>query len=179
MQFVAALVEHLVVGLVSLLWLLPIANQLTVIPDIKVAEHKELLIAIGLPVAYVVGMYVDILASLFSSSIKRALDAFGPTWRSKLFGAHLANNNRKSYERTAKILKNSPDEAARYLLQLSSREKIARGVYVNFLIAAFANFFYPDNKYYVAPALLLVMFSVGLLAWLRLNALTDNFKNHW
>ncbi|MRW89034.1 hypothetical protein GJ699_03460 [Duganella sp. FT80W] len=179
MQFIAALIEHLVVGLVALLWLLPIANQLTLIPDVKIADHKEVLIAIGLPVAYVVGMYVDVFASLLSSFIKRALDAYGSTWRSKIFGAHLSSKNGKSYERTAKILKQSPDEAARYLLQLSSREKIARGVYLNFLIAAAVNFLLPTSKYYVPPLLLIAMFSIGVLAWLRLNALTDNFKTHW
>jgi hypothetical protein len=179
MQFIAALIEHLVVGLVALLWLLPIANQLTLIPDVKIADHKEVLIAIGLPMSYVVGMYVDIFASLLSSFIKRALDVVGRNWRSKIFGAHLSSKEGGSYRRTAKILKASPDEAARYLLQLSSREKIARGVYLNFLIAAVVNCLLPTSKYYVPPLLLLVMFLVGVLVWLRLNALTDNFKEHW
>jgi hypothetical protein len=178
MQFAAALVEHLVVGLLAVLWLLPVANQFTLVPDVKISDHKEILIALGLPVAYVVGMYVDVIASWLSSRIKKLLYVKGAE-KARFLGNLLPEKGGDSYKRTAVILKLAPDEAARYMLQLSSRVKIARGTYLNFLIAAAVHLFVPASKYSVSPLLLFGMTTLGVVIWLRLDLLTDNFKTHW
>lgn len=176
MQFLSALVEHLVVGVVSLLWLMPLMRSLSLIPDIKPSDHKELIIAVGIPAAYVVGIYVDVVASVFTSSIRRAIDWRWKVGRKKFFGAHVPAAGGGSYERTAIIIKRSPDEAARYLLMLSGREKIARGVFTCLVIATFVNAILPRSAYTVSPWLLSAVAALGLLVWLRLNALTDNLK---
>lgn len=179
MQFLAALVEHLVVGVVALLWLLPLADQLALVPNVKISDHKEVLIAVGLPVSYVVGMYVDVLASPLTALLRRLLDNCRPGLRASFFGGHLGTPGHKSYQRTASILKHSPDEAAKYFLQLSGREKIARGVALNFVMATIVNLAVPHGMYSVPCWLLALLGIVGVLVWLRLNALTDTFKSHW
>lgn len=179
MQFLAALVEHLVVGVVALIWLLPLAEQLALVPAVKIVDHKEILIAVGLPVAYVVGMYVDVLASPMAALLRRLIDYLWGNWRVRFFGGHLATAGGEAYQRTKAILVKSPDEAAKYLLQLSSREKIARGVALNFLLAAVVNLAATKSMYSVPPWLLALLAAIGVLVWLRLNALTDKFKSNW
>ncbi len=156
---------------------MPLMHHLSLVPEIKPSDNKELILAVGVPAAYVVGIYVDVIASLISSGIRRALDWRGRAWRGKFFGAHISTTGGQPYERTAKIINKSPDEAARYLLMLSGREKIARGVFTSVGIAALVNAILPTSVYTVSPWLLSLVAALGLLVWLRLNALTDKLKD--
>ena len=156
MQFFSALVEHLVVGVIALIWALPILNYFSLIP-IGFASNKEFVLAIGVPVAYLVGMYIDVLASRVTAPFRKTKGG-------------------KSYDRTVRIISNSPDELARYLLQLSGREKIARGAFLNFFIAMICNFVMPKSEYSINYWLLLTLSILGFIIWRRLHALTDIFK---
>lgn len=175
MQFISALVEHLVVGVISLLWVMPLLNWLKLIPTVAL-ENKEVILAIGLPTAYVIGIYVDVLASYVTALIRKLIDKYFPNFRLKFFGTHLLTSGGTSYERTQLILKNSPDELARYLLQLVGREKIARGTFMNLVIATIFNLFPCKSIYSINPWILMFMSLVAIFVWLRLNALTDIFK---
>ena len=177
MQFLSALVEHLVVGIISLLWVMPVLNFFSLVPDVKLSDHKEIIIAVGVPVAYVVGVYVDVLSSIFTSTIRLLIDNRHMAWRKAFFGAHISASGGRAYQRTVEIMKKSPDEATKYLLLLSGREKIARGVFASVTLASILNSFLPKSIYTVSSWLLLAVAILGLLIWLRLNALTDNFKD--
>jgi hypothetical protein len=175
MQFLAALVEHLVVGIVALLWGLPLANAWGLLPDVKIADHKEILIAVGLPVAYIVGMYIDVfVAPLFFALRKWIYKRHG---LKKFFGATLSGSS-SAFKRTATILVKSPDETAKYLLQLSGRAKIARGASADFIVAAVVNACVATSTYTVHPLLLSATAIVSFFVWLRLAALTDQFKDN-
>jgi hypothetical protein len=168
MQFFAALIEHFVVGIVSLIWILPLANFFGLIPLLpsgeKWSDYKEVLVAVGFPAAYVVGMYVDVFASY-------ALKPFH-TLAQKFFGA----GSGTSYSRTIKIMKVSGDESARYLLQLSAREKIARGVVLNLLFGAIANLALPKSGLTVQWWLLSFLFLLGIVVWMRHFGLVERYK---
>lgn len=176
MQFIAALIEHFVVGVISLLWLMPVLYYLSLLPSVKISDHKEIILTVAVPVAYVVGMYVDVVASIITSMIRRIIDKGLSNWRKKIFGAHISGGGR-SYERTVQIMKKSPEEATKYLLLLSGREKIARGVFTNVAIAAVLDSVLPKSIYSISPLLLLLVAMFGLFVWLRYNALTDLFKD--
>lgn len=171
MQFFAALIEHFVVGIVALVWIMPIAGLLGIIPQLPMGEkwsdYKEVLIAVGLPTAYVVGMYVDVFASY---SVKPLRD-----FAKKHFGA----GSGTSYSRTIKVIKSSDDESARYLLQLSAREKIARGVMLNLLLGAFWNLVLPKSVFTSPWLLLFVFFVLGVFVWMRLFGLVERYKAEW
>ncbi len=179
MQFLTALVEHLVVGVVALLWLLPTASSFNLLPClVDLDKHKEILLAVGVPIAYVVGMYIDVIASLFFLPVRRFLNFGDKKWRERFFGSHLGSASGVAYDKSAKILIHSPDEAARYMLQLSSREKIARGVALNFLLAAVANIYLPPSNFSISASIMFGLGIFGFFVWLRLNALTDIYKSN-
>jgi hypothetical protein len=171
MQFFAALIEHFVVGIVSLIWILPIANMCGLIPLLpsgeKWSDYKEVLVAVGFPAAYVVGMYVDVFASYILKPIQPLAKRF--------FGAGTG----ASYSRTIGIIKTSGDESARYLLQLSAREKIARGVVLNLLCGAVLNFALPKSGFTVQWWLLSVLFALGIFVWMRHYGLVERYKAAW
>ncbi|MFS2027790.1 hypothetical protein ACL58G_22320 [Massilia sp. GER05] len=171
MQFFAALVEHLIVGILALVWILPVAHFFGIIPLLppteKWSDYKEVLIAVGLPAAYVAGMFVDVFASMATQRLRN--------FAKRRFGAASGT----SYKNTIRIIKPSADESARYLLQLTAREKIARGAALNFLIGAFVNFALPKSTYSIPGWLLIALCVLGTFVWMRLYGLVDRFKAHW
>jgi hypothetical protein len=171
MQFFAALVEHLIVGILALIWMLPVAHFFEIIPLLpkteKWSDYKEVLIAVGLPAAYVAGMFVDVFASMATQRLRN--------FAKRRFGAASGT----SYKNTIGIIKSSGDETARYLLQLTAREKIARGAALNFLLGAFVNFILPKSTYSVPGWLLIALCVLGIFVWMRLYGLVDRFKAHW
>lgn len=200
MQFLAALVEHFVVGVVALLWVLPFLHKYSLIPSGNLAESKEIVLAVGIPAVYVIGMFVDVFSSIFTAWIRlgfdfisRSNEFFTDGVSAKLIRKHYkdtinarnptlttasvsASSEGKSYDRTVRILNDSPDEKAKHLLQLSGREKIARGVFCNLVVATILNACF-DKSVYTVPALMLFFFALaGLFVWLRLAVLTDEFK---
>lgn len=76
MQFVAALIEYLISGLISFAWLAPLIN-IFVYPIIDLASNsalsallpKEFIVLIFLPIAYVIGIFVDLFSSMLLNLI--------------------------------------------------------------------------------------------------------------
>jgi hypothetical protein len=176
MQFLSALVEHLVVGIFALIWGLPLATALGLKPDVALLNHKEILIAVGIPVAYVVGVYIDVFFATPLHALRRRLEDKFPKLKEVLRKTYSGSSS--PFERTAKIFVKSPDEMARYLLQLSGRAKIARGVGGNALIAAGINLFVSKNLFTVSPLWLAIFALISFVFWLRLAALADKFKDN-
>ena len=176
MQFISALIEHLVVGIIALVCLLPLAHEHGLIKDGLIAQYKDVLVYIGPPVAYVVGMYIDTFASMLSAYLRARYKTMSS--RTIRIVECLAPSKGDSYTRTARILAQSPDETGKYLLQLSGRVKIARGVALTLFVAAIAYAFPPYAKGAVPAIALLALSALGSLVWLRLHVQTDSFKAH-
>lgn len=178
MQFVSALLEHFVVGALSLIWILPLLDGLGLTPDIDHEKYKEIVVVFAVPAAYVLGMYIDLLASPITGLIKRLLHKPLHCWAIKELARLVRASKGASYARTIRIIRGSTDESAKYLQLLTGREKIARGVFLNLLFTSGVNAWHPSAKYGSLTLLLLVTL-FALLAWLRLNSLTDAFKDEF
>lgn len=181
MQFVSALLEHFIVGILSLVWIVPLLLGIDILGKEQliswIKEYKEILVVLILPVSYVIGIYIDIIASLFTRYIKTII--YRIHWKNCNEAGSLKDKDEikyKSYERTAQILKNENGELARYLLMLSGREKIARGIFLNSLITSIIlTIFTPHQSY--SYAIFCVAFAiVSFLMWMRLNILNNRFK---
>lgn len=175
MQFITALLEHFVVGIVSLIWGLPLLYSLDLIPNADLEKHKEILIAVSLPIAYVVGIFVDVFASILVTWIRCALMKLTPKYMKSIVRYLVSGGRTIPYGKTVKILKRSPDEAVKFLLLLTSREKTCRGVFLCLLLAALINI-NVKSQFYVSPLVLSILAIIAFLVSLRLTDLTQVFK---
>jgi hypothetical protein len=70
MQFASALVEYLAAGIAALLWLRPLAQKILNF-EIPINEASVVLV---LPMAYVLGIYIDSTSSFVISRIRHLRD---------------------------------------------------------------------------------------------------------
>ena len=157
MQFAAALLEYLVSGFIALLWLAPLIHrQFGEVPRLDDAS-----ITLYLPVAYVLGIFIDATSAALLERFKL-----------RQYGSSTA-----PYARTARILARAPEHVARTLQAYAGRDRIARGVLLNALIALVV---YPyalstrTRLGALAVAFLVAIWSA--LVWRRLERLTSQFK---
>ena len=177
MQFAAALVEHLIVGIIALIWMLPLLDGLQLMPAADFEKHKDFMIAIGLPITYVVGIYVDVFASVLTAWMRSILERqFGADRFRTVFGGVADGKSAKPYAKTVKILRRAPDEAVKFLQLLTSREKACRGVFLCLLLGAATNVLVESKRFRVSPTVLLILAVVSFVVWLRLTVLTEVFK---
>lgn len=163
MQFVAALIEYLITGLIALAWIVPLIDKLIFpVASIEVEKYKELLVLLCFPVVYVLGIYIDVLASHAFKYVKGLFKK--------------ASNEEDSYTRTAKILARGNDNLARSMETYVGRHRIARGVALNSLFGACTTVIvWPENW---RSVLIGCVFMLGLSIYMehRLRVLSDRFK---
>lgn len=172
MQFLAALFEHLIVGLFTIITIVILCLKNGSYEICKTTEInvflKEIATASLLPISYLLGIYVDTLASisikvfkgclallkillnkLVKSRLSRLLKAINTIKNIRVvqkiinildyFEKKIFNEN--AYKRTIQVL--DREEISKYFLQLNSRVKIARGI----LIILIFSFLYVSIKY--------------------------------
>ena len=69
MQF-SALIEYLVTGIVSSVWISAIINEYIPIPIEMIKDYKEIFVVVYFPVAYILGIYIDVISSYFIRRVK-------------------------------------------------------------------------------------------------------------
>jgi hypothetical protein len=196
-QFLAAFFEHFVVGVFAIICFsiffinpdlpeeyLPLVNNLENI--------KELLAIVLLPTSYLIGTFIDALASISGKVINYYFGLFlskvscNQLREENLNNPNCSNNsfaqtlnglflkyirypiskifNKNSYIRTVKILQddNCTDELAKYFLQLNSRQKITRGVV--FIMSSAV--FYSISTYGFFSKQTSITIVLTLLSWL-------------
>lgn len=65
MQFAAALIEYLISGIVASIWVVLIINAYITLPLTDIKDYKEIFVVIYFPIAYILGIYVDVVSSFF------------------------------------------------------------------------------------------------------------------
>ncbi len=189
MQFAAALVEYLVVGIIACLWFVPIV--MFSFPDdyinyFNLSSMNDIGIAVMFPVAYVLGIYVD-AASSFMLSMERRLgrwliqnDCYRITfrktyWRFKKFLTK--SKKKKPYQRTVKILIESPEDLTRAMEAYVTRDRIARGVALNAFIGAIVCWVVTnESPLWGVIALCFALSFLSVVMWHRLKNLSNRFK---
>jgi hypothetical protein len=151
----------------------------------KVMEYKEFLPVIFLPVAYVLGIYVDVVSSFFISrfgAFYRWLHEFPSicfmsyylaAWLSMFLGSP----KKDPYERSASILSYSVVDLIRTMDSYVSRDRIARGMALNSLVGGVvSNTLLPEDVRIEVSILCSVIFLLSVMVWFRLRRLSKSFK---
>lgn len=182
MQFAAALIEYIITGLFSLIWIVIIASQHYYIENIDYNKYKELFIIFTPPIAYVMGIYIDTTSSYFIRRIDQLLSIFKKfkfsdkgllTLKKIIFGTPKTN----PYTRSAKILSYSPADLVRTMDTYVSRDRMARGMALNSLITGCILEF-TENRFNTTNIVSVCFFIsiISIMIWIRLRRLSKEFK---
>ena len=85
MQF-SALIEYLISGIVASIWAVALINQFIPLPIESIKEYKEIFVVIYFPLAYILGIYVDVVSSFLirrTKEISRSLNKYSLFYQSR------------------------------------------------------------------------------------------------
>jgi ABC-type branched-subunit amino acid transport system permease subunit len=184
MQF-SALIEYLITGIVSSVWFSVLVNKFIPIPIDLIKDYKEIVVVVYIPVAYVLGVYIDVVSSylirrfkeLYLSVLKCNVISEIHNKFSKIFLIISGNTKSSPYKHASIILSYSPSDMIKTMDAYVSRDRMARGMALNSLISAFVFLWaLPDDISYKAFIICLVLFLLSISIWHRLRRLSSTFK---
>src|SRR5262245_6724867 len=169
MQLTGFFVEYLIIGSISLLWLLPGARLLP-----ENAAPKEVLVLLA-PALYGVGMFIDAVSYYLTAQFDKCI-------REKVLAEYSIKPPTSAepfYAIEAEILRGNP-ELARELRVRTSRAKVARAAITNCLLGTIALAGYSALSLKVPPPYMSVPGGVlgvvlGGCFWARWQRLTYSF----
>ena len=156
MQFAAAFVEYLVTGVVALAWAVPLMSRIVAVPALD-----ETTVLLAIPLLFVLGMYVDAAASLLLKTTKRLLKK-----------EKVSRGNR--FASTVTVLRGSP-ELAQELRAMVLRDRVARGVCLNALLATGAALTSASPHPFTLGAVAAAITVVSFPMWWRFDNLSSEF----
>ena len=168
MKIAASFIEYLVIGCTASIWLGPmLLTWLSSLNDLTAVG------VIALPIAYALGMQLDVLAQIVLGPVLRR------TKRKRSASADL--DGLRGYHKTV-ILARGPSELAQEVNIRSTRDRIARGVLINTMIAFFIYMISPpeifgSNRGFVALAFVPSILFVGY-TWWKFEEATEVLRNH-
>ena len=142
------LIEYLINGSIALIWILPFMPQ-------ELKGFKDFSSVLLIPVAYILGMYVDIIAFILTSYPKTMLRKFIQKRYKSNAGKDVPGVGKRA---EVEIMNTHPD-LAKELGTRSSRDRIARGMIINSLFLLI--FFCPMPKW-----IGLILFLLSILMWI-------------
>lgn len=184
MQF-TALIEYLISGIVATVWVVTLVNEFIPLPIDSIKDYKEIFVVVYFPVAYILGIYVDVVSSFL---IRRTKDLFSFLNKYRFFKAIggacakvikliFGKPKKDSYERIAIILAYTPGDLAKTADAYVSRDRIARGMALNAFISAFVFLaLLPCEMNKQAFTICIILFLVSIAIWRRLRRLSSRFK---
>lgn len=187
MQFASALVEYLAAGIAALLWLRPLAQKILNF-EIPINEASVVLV---LPMAYVLGIYIDstssfvirwighlrdkIITRLRKSPLRNALKCIRNALK-RIQDACLGPPYSGTYGRTVPILSKTPELLAQTMLTYVGRDRIARCMALNSVLGILTVLVIsPGNLVLLGSLVVALLWSV--LLWFRLKRLSSKFKD--
>lgn len=160
-------IEYLINGSVALLWVIPILRTLGV-----QTPKEAAIIALALPGLYVIGMMVDFVGWFISLGYKKRIrkkiaDEVGLTWETR-------------YTLQPKLFIYAPDLAKSSEMR-GSRDRIARGTFVNVLITTGVFSILSPNLGLSLSPLYIIIIGAGLsilcgMMWLRFQKLAYSYE---
>lgn len=179
MQFAASFVEYLITGCTALLWLIPL--WLAVLgPGLPCDVSLDKYVLVLLPVLYVVGMLVDSISSELLQPLKPVVRGTKKQEQQTKRDGSLKDTEKREdraapYSNTVFILYHSP-ELGKAMLAHTSRDRIARGAFLNSLLAFCITL---GGNWGWQPSLAALVLTIVLFAmWWRFERLSHDFKQH-
>lgn len=185
MQFAAALIEYLISGIVASIWVVLIINDYTTLPLAEIKDYKEIFVVIYFPIAYILGIYVDVVSSFLIRRIKQLYNKLSDNIIFNPIHKGLASIIKKisgtpkedSYERSAEILSYSEGDLIRTMEAYVSRDRIARGMVLNSFIGGVVCAIYLKTPLNITVSIIcLISTIISFLIWTRLRRLSSTFK---
>lgn len=172
MQYTAALIEYVITGLISLIWIALLLSTNIDFQTIDYNKYKEVLLILIFPLAYIAGIFIDTTSSLLFKAIDKIFR------ESK--GKNKSNDEssfKNSYGKSAEILSYSISDIIRTMESYVSRDRIARGMALNSLMIGISMIIVLDFK--ERYPLIVASFALtitSILINVRLKGLSDSFK---
>lgn len=187
MQYAAALIEYVVTGLISLVWIILLVSIYVDINDYDYNKYKEIIIICIFPTAYIAGIFIDVISSYTLKLLANILKQLN----NKIENVSLLCKVKKSfqviftkfldkdsYNKSAEILSFSTPDTIRTMEAYVSRDRIARGMFLNSLIISFVLIINPEG--HIKTKLIIASFTVAFISLfirIRLLSLSNTFKN--
>ncbi|KKK67615.1 hypothetical protein LCGC14_2952300 [marine sediment metagenome] len=184
MQNAVALIEYLITGIISFIWIALLSSLYVDLNYQHYLNYKEAILFCLFPIAYVLGIYVDVTSSFLLSRItkvikliKKLIPECMTKYYKKLCDTLFGNSGGQPYKHSAEILSHSPSELIKTMDIYVSRDRIARGMALNSLLSiCAANLALVSNEKDIVESFFLIFFMISILAWLRLRRLSKVFK---
>ncbi|SEG56343.1 hypothetical protein [Marinobacterium lutimaris] len=184
MQFFA-LIEYLISGIVASVWVVALVNEAIDLPVELIKDYKEVFVVVYFPIAYILGIYVDVASSFTIRRTKQCILGmckyckfrFFLRTTKKAFYFLAGRPKSDSYERGATILAQSPSDMAKTMDLYVSRDRIARGMALNAFVSAFVSLaLLPSMINIKAFLICFLVFLISIFVWARLRRLSSRFK---
>ncbi len=181
----AALIEYLISGIVASVWVVLLINEAIPLPADAIKDYKEIFVVVYFPIAYILGIYVDVISSFLIRRIKELFEkpnkypaSNKPTPLAKMVSCIFFGKPKEdSYERSATILAYTPADLVKTMDAYVSRDRIARGMALNSLVLAFVFLnLLPCEINWKAFIICIIVFLVSIAIWGRLRRLSSRFK---
>ena len=179
MQFVVSFIEYLITGSLALLWLVPLCHSLWPnIADILRTELSPFPIwaTLLLALVYVIGLMLDFVAYKLMRKRRKEIRKRQNKLNAR-YDAALKSRGIDELDDNAFISYKAP-ELAKTLVTYSSRDRIARGAILNFVIASIVDalilWSYPTSL--IVSAAFLALACIAYFAWFHFQSLSRELK---
>ncbi len=182
MKYAAALIEYLITGIISLIWIGLYSKQYVDISAENIKDYKEVIVICIFPIAYVFGIYVDVSSSYLLKRFNNIAEFISgriscPRWLKWLFTLLVGTSKSEPYKRSAEILSYSPSDTIKTMEAYISRDRIARGMALNsFACGLISHLTLTGKTQHIAVNLSVAVFILSIFAWFRLRRLSKAFK---
>lgn len=172
MQYTAALIEYVITGLISLIWIALLLSTNIDFLSTDYKEFKEALLLLIFPLAYIAGIFIDTISSLLFKPLEKNLEN-----QNKKITSNDKNVLKKPYEKSAEILSYSISDTIRTMESYVSRDRVARGMALNSLMFGISMIIVLDVKErYPLIVASFALTIISILIRVRLKGLSDSFK---
>ncbi|QWL60333.1 hypothetical protein HQ400_20845 [Aeromonas jandaei] len=188
MQFAIALIEYLISGIVASAWVIALLiKYFNISTDglSDILKYKDLLVIVYLPIAYILGIYIDTTSSLIIRAIKNIDDKLCKknmytnikSKGYKIVSFFIGVPKSDPYERSADILSHSIPDMVRTMESYVSRDRMARGMALNSFIGIYVSMLCaPEDVKLQISIFCGIMCIVSILTHKRLRRLSSTFK---
>lgn len=182
MQYAAALIEYLITGIISLIWIGLYSSQYVDISVQNIKDYKEIIVICIFPIAYVFGIYVDVSSSYLLKRLNNIAKFISkyitcPSWLICIVNFIVGTSKSEPYKRSAKILSYSPSDTIKTMEAYVSRDRIARGMALNSFASGYISWItLTGNTQCIAIKFSVAIFIISVLVWFRLRRLSKAFK---
>jgi hypothetical protein len=164
------LIEYLISGILTLIWLYPLANTYLPQDTTRFLTHSSYL-PLFVACLYVIGMIIDYFAWLITKPFKNRISQR----LEKRYALELPPSPGRSHIREAKFVMYAP-EIAKESAMRASRDRIARGIIVNSIIATIVYSLLLDTKLHFALPIGVILIIMSSVIWGAFEKVSYGFE---